>query len=321
MNLNQPIVFEPIYQQRVWGGRVLETLYERPLPDDGQPYGESWEMVDRPEALSVISGGSGETLADLWHDYRSEVFGDTAPDEERFPLLCKILDCRQRLSLQVHPTADAAAELGGEPKTEMWYVAAADPGAELYVGLRQGVSRESFETALRNGDAEAVVHRVTVQAGEFLFIPSGRLHAIGGGLLIFEIQQNSDTTYRVFDWNRVGLDGQPRQLHVDESLQCIDFSDVEPGADPVAADGETLVECEYFKVSRWNLSADEARSTGGFAIVTVVEGHVRCGENIFIAGDFFMIPDLAAKTGLGISASESRVAQVLITSWSDSDAV
>ena len=317
MNLDQPIVFQPIYQQRVWGGRVLQTLYDRPLPDDGKPYGEAWEIVDRPEAMSVISGGSGGTLASLWSDCRGEVFGDAAPDEERFPLLCKILDCQQRLSLQVHPPADVAAELGGEPKTEMWYVAAADPGAELYVGLNEGVSRESFEAALRNGEAEAQVHRVEVQAGEFLFIPSGRLHAIGGGLLIFEIQQNSDTTYRVFDWNRVGLDGQPRQLHVDESLQCIDFDDVEPGADPVADDGETLVVCDYFKVSRWKLAADEARSTGGFAIVTVVEGKVRCGETIFSAGDFFMIADVAARAGLDISAADCEAAQVLITSWPD----
>jgi len=315
MDLNQPIIFKPIYQQRVWGGRVLETLYDRPLPGDDQPYGESWEVVDRPEALSAVAGGSGETLSDLWHDYRHEVFGDAAPDDERFPLLCKILDCRKRLSLQVHPPADVAPELGGEPKTEMWYVAAADPGAELYVGLREGTSRESFETALRNGDAEDQVHRVPVKAGEFLFIPSGRLHAIGGGLLIFEIQQNSDTTYRVFDWNRLGLDGQPRQLHVDESLQCIDFADVEPGADPVADDGETLVECEYFKVSRWNLAADEARSTEGFAIVTVVEGQVVCGENIFEAGDFFVIPEVASKSGLGISEGDSGKAQVLITTW------
>jgi len=317
MNLNQPIVFEPIYQQRVWGGRVLETLYNRPLADDEQPYGESWEVVDRPEALSVVSGGDGETLASLWSDHRGEVFGEAAPDEERFPLLCKILDCQQRLSLQVHPPAAVAAGLGGEPKTEMWYVAAADPGAELYVGLRAGVDREAFETALREGDAEALVHRVEVQAGEFLFIPSGRLHAIGGGLLIFEIQQNSDTTYRVFDWNRLGLDGQPRQLHVDESLQCIDFKDVEPAADPVADDGETLVVCDYFKVSRWTLAVDEARSTHGFAIVTVIEGKVLCGENLFSAGDFFMIPDVAARGNLDISAAGPEAARVLITTWPD----
>lgn len=313
--IDQPIALIPIYQQRVWGGRLLESDYGRTLPDDGAPYGESWEVVARQEAMSSVKEDHGSlggaTLQSLWKNCRAEIFGSNAPDSDRFPLLCKILDCRQRLSLQVHPPAAVAAELGGEPKTEMWFVAAADEGAELYVGLREGVTRESFEKSIADGTAEEQVHRVVVNSGDFLFIPSGRLHAIGGGLLIYEIQQNSDTTYRVFDWNRVGLDGQPRQLHVEESLRCIDFDDIEPGAD--IADGESLVNCEHFRVSRWNLAEGESRSGKGFAIVAVIEGRVECGQSSFERGDFFLIPDSAAKAGLALLASEE--AALLITEW------
>jgi mannose-6-phosphate isomerase len=315
----QAISFVPIYQQRVWGGRLLESDFGRSLADDGMPYGESWEVVDRPEAMSVVSEDhsslAGVTLEFLWKNHRAQLFGANAPAAERFPLLSKILDCRKRLSLQVHPPAQVAAELGGEPKTEMWYVAAADEGAELYVGLREGVSRESFEASLLDGSAEQQVHQVAVKEGDFLFIPSGRLHAIGGGLVIYEIQQNSDTTYRVFDWNRVGLDGAPRQLHVEESLRCIDFSDVEPGAD--VADGEVLVDCEHFKVSRWEIAEGAARQPPGFSMIAVIDGSVSVGNRSFERGDFFVIPDDAARRGtLKLEASAGGVA-LLATEWPD----
>jgi mannose-6-phosphate isomerase len=147
---------------------------------------------------------------------------------ERFPLLAKLLDAREKLSLQVHPPPQMAAEMGGEPKTEVWYIAEAAPGAELYVGLKRGVTRAEFERRIRDGTVAGCFHPVSVKAGDAMFLPSGRVHAIGSGLVIFEIQQNSDTTYRVFDWNRVGLDGKPRELHIQQSLQSIDFSDYEP---------------------------------------------------------------------------------------------
>ena len=143
-------------------------------------------------------------------------------------MLVKILDARESLSLQVHPSNETAAKFGGEPKTEMWYIANAAPGAELYVGLRRGVTRQEFERKLEAGTVAECFHRVPVRAGDAMFLPSGRVHAIGPGLVIFEIQQNSDTTYRVFDWNRVGLDGRPRALHIPESLASIDFNDFEP---------------------------------------------------------------------------------------------
>ena len=223
-----PLTFEPRFKERVWGGRSLESLYAKQLPAS-VPIGESWEIADRPGDESVIANGSltGRTLRWLMQEHGSDVLGNASPTlDGRFPLLCKILDARQRLSLQVHPP-EHAADLG-EAKTEMWYITAADPGAELFVGLRSGVTRAAFEGAVANGTVADCFHRIAVQAGDAMFLPSGRPHAIGDGLVIFEIQQNSDTTFRVDDWNRVGLDGKPRELHVRESLASIDFGDFEP---------------------------------------------------------------------------------------------
>src|SRR5262249_1256969 len=137
-------------------------------------------------------------------------------------------DAEDKLSLQVHPPSDVAAELGGEPKTELWYITDAVPGAELYVGLNRGVTREEFEGKIRDGTVAECFHRIPVKPGDAMFLPSGRVHAIGAGLVLFEVQQNSDTTYRVFDWNRLGLDGKPRALHVPQSLASINFKDFEP---------------------------------------------------------------------------------------------
>src|SRR5690606_30651985 len=229
-----------------------------------------------------------------------------------FPLLCKILDARDRLSIQVHPPATLAAELGGEPKTEIWYIAKADPGAELYVGVREGVDEARFREALTGGGAEGCVHAIPVTAAQHSFIPSGRLHAIGAGLLIYESQQHSDTTYRVYDWNRPGIDGKPRQLHVAESLRCIDFSDVEPGMDE--ADGCVLADCEHFRLERHSLAPGESlfgKTKGRFAIITVVGGTLRSGETRFEAGEFFLVPTGAGGEGL---VSE-REAEILLTTW------
>lgn len=281
-----------MYMTRVWGGRTLEEVYGRELPDD-QPYGEAWEISDRSAEQSVVTDGSlaGATLHDLWTQQREEIFGSGLRGE-RFPLLIKILDARDDLSIQVHPPADVAPNLGGEPKTEMWYIADAAPGAKLYIGLNDGVTAEQFEAAIANGTVDQVVHAVEPKAGQSIFIPSGRLHAIGAGLLIYEIQQNSDTTYRVFDWNRVGLDGNPRDLHVSESMQCIDFSDYEPGMDE--PEGNTIASCEHFVVDQ--LEVPEGGSLGNsdpdrFSIVTVVDGELRASDGrSFVPGDFVLLP-------------------------------
>lgn len=309
------IRFEPIYQTRVWGGRLLAERFGRELPDPEMPFGESWEISARAEADSRVVGGSldGRRLTELWadRDLRLALFGKAAPEVGSFPLLFKILDARDTLSIQVHPPASVAAEFGGEPKTEVWYIADAAPGAMLYVGVKEGVDEARFREALAHGEAESCVHAVPVKKGQHLFIPSGRLHAIGAGLLIYEIQQNSDTTYRVYDWNRPGIDGKPRELHVEESLRCIDFSDVTPGMDE--PEGTLLVPCEHFRLERHALVAgatlDEV-TQGRFAIITVVSGQITDGESVFSEGDFFLVP-----SGGGAGLHTVGEAEVLLTTW------
>ena len=290
-----PIVFTPIYQERVWGGREFSSRLGRSLPGS-QPIGEAWEMVDRPEAQSVVAEGPlrGKTLHELWTDHRAETFGAHHGQRgERFPLLCKLLDARDRLSVQVHPPAAVAPQLRGEPKTEVWYFLACDPGSRIYAGLSSGTTQASFEEKLGRGEIEECLHVLPTHEGDSIFIPSGRLHAIGEGNLIVEIQQNSDTTYRVFDWNRTGLDGKPRELHIEESMLSTDFADFTPPLDHAASG--VVAECEHFRVEKKILAAPEdLRPQGDFAIVTVVAGRAVCGERTFGAGDFFLLPADAA---------------------------
>lgn len=286
MSLDQPILFPPIHQSRVWGGRRMETLLGQTLPDATTPFGEAWAVSDRPEAQSTTANGM--TLHELWTNHRTEVFGASAPSSERFPLLMKILDACDDLSIQVHPPAGMAAALKGEPKTEMWFIAHADPGAKIYAGLKKGATQADFEKALQDGTVAEVVHVIEARTGDCLFIPSGRVHAIGAGLLIYEIQQNSDTTYRVFDWNRVGLDGKPRELHVQQSLQSIDYDDFEPQVQHIEADG-TLVKCDYFDV-RLCEHAGAVGSPGEGVTVAVVSGAITVGSTALKAGDFALIP-------------------------------
>ena len=294
----EPLTFKPLYMQRVWGGRELERVYGRTLPDARQPFGESWEIVDREHEQSVVDHGplAGTSLHELWSARREEIFGEGLGGHPRFPLLIKVLDARDDLSIQVHPPADLAAELGGEPKTEMWFIADCDPGAKLYVGLKRGVTRAAFERAIAQGTVAGCVHALSPQPGDSIFIASGRLHAIGAGFLIHEIQQNSDTTYRVFDWNRLGLDGQPRPLHVAQSLASIDFSDFEPAMD--TPQGERLASCPYFNTDRRTLAAGQVLSNptaGQFAILSVVEGTLASAAGRhFTKGQFLILPRAAA---------------------------
>ena len=317
--LTLPLQFEPLFMERVWGGRRLEQLYHKRLPP-GARIGESWEIVDREEAQSVVHDGPlrGATLHELWSGpRRAEIFGARLPAAPRFPLLVKILDAQDRLSIQVHPPADAAARLGGEPKTELWFIAHAEKGAELYAGLaKKGVTSEKLEAALHSGTAADLVHRLNVKAGDAMFIPSGRLHAIGAGNLIVEIQQNSDTTYRVFDWNRLGLDGKPRPLHLAQSLQSIDFGDVAPALQPAPGPaGGVLASCPYFQVERWPLLPPAAATSprmalenagGRCAIFNVLSGRVECAGAKFKAGEFFLVP--AALAEATITAATANTA-------------
>ena len=252
--------FTPLYMERVWGGRGLELKLGRTLPE-GKLIGESWELVDREHEQSVVAEGAhkGKTIRELLENSGADILGPGREGSQPFPILIKWLDCQDRLSLQVHPPAAIAPILGGEAKTENWYIAECDGDASLIVGLKQGVTREQFTQALKDNKVGACVHRFPVKQGDSILVESGRMHAIDAGNLILEIQQNSDTTYRVYDWGRVGLDGAPRQLHLEESLQSIDFNDYEPGPLKIVPGAQTLADCKEFRIRRFELKpGDEA---------------------------------------------------------------
>jgi mannose-6-phosphate isomerase len=313
-----PLTFQPLFKERVWGGRKLEQLYGKALPA-GVPIGESWEITDRPEGVSVITNGplAGRDLRWLMENHAKELLGDSQPCAGRFPLLVKILDAQEKLSLQVHPPAHKAAELRGEPKTEMWYVADGTPDADLFVGLRRGATREEFERRIQDGSVAECFHRIAVKRGDSMFLPSGRVHALGAGNVIFEIQQNSDTTYRVFDWNRVGLDGKPRELHIPQALASVDFADFEPALAPAAwqraAAGEMrrLVDCALFTVDLHRLQMHEEMWLVGnrMSVLAVTQGQLTVAEESETVslrpGEFCTVPAACAAQTVLRAADET----------------
>jgi mannose-6-phosphate isomerase len=321
-----PLTFLPRFKERVWGGRKLEQLYGKKLPA-GAVIGESWEISDRPGDVSVVANGpvAGKDLQWLLQHHRADLMGEAQSAGERFPLLIKLLDAQEKLSLQVHPPRARAAELGGEPKTEMWYIAEATPDAELFVGLKRGCTRQGFEEKLKDGTVADCFHRLKVKAGDAMFLPSGRVHAIGAGLVIFEVQQNSDTTYRVFDWNRVGLDGKPRALHLGESLASIDFGDFEPGlvaAKPQPRPGGTsrlLVQDPLFEVEEIELRAggDREFQQGTMQLIGVVSGNpmVTSAEgSLTLAGGEFCLLPASLKKPLVRASAEAKLLRISVGS-------
>jgi mannose-6-phosphate isomerase len=340
-----PLTFHPIFKERVWGGREIERLYGKKLPP-GAPIGESWEISDRPGDASIIANGplAGKNLRWLMENHRAELLGNAKPaNENRFPLLIKILDAREKLSLQVHPPRfagsagispasslgesgttrrrDGSAPSASEPKTEMWFIADAAPGAELFVGLKRGVTRAEFERRVQDGSVAQCFYHVPVRAGDAMFLPSGRVHAIGAGLVIFEIQQNSDTTYRVFDWNRVGLDGKPRELHVAQSLASIDFGDFEPSLVEQKFSGDDKIKMRpLVNDPLFNVEAVEMKTGTSLdlkpcklQIVATVHGklEVRSGSNSvnLSAGQFCLVPACLERTEV-LAKSEATLLRV-----------
>jgi mannose-6-phosphate isomerase len=287
-HLTQPLVFEPIFMERVWGGRRLESLYGKRLPSAAL-IGEAWEIVDRAEAQSVVHEGPlrGLTLHELWCKHRSEIFGNV-PDSPRFPILCKLLDAQENLSLQVHPPRAIARKLGGESKSELWFIAHAAPKARLYAGVKKGTTREGFAKAIEQGRIDKHLHALEVKTGDAIFLPSGRMHALGAGVVLVEIQENSDTTYRIYDWDRTKKGRAARQMHIAEAMQCVDFKDVEPGL--LRPEGESLVRNELFEIEKWILRGDrEIAESGRFAIVVCLNGEIDCVGRKFKPGDFFLV--------------------------------
>ncbi|MCK9314920.1 MAG: class I mannose-6-phosphate isomerase [Verrucomicrobia bacterium] len=224
-----PLTFEPILLERIWGGRRIESVYNKKLPLH-VPIGESWEVSDRPGAESIIANGplQGLTLRWLMEHHRQAIMGKAKDTNGRFPLLVKILDAQEDLSVQVHPPGNLAASLGGESKTEMWRVTHADTNAHIFTGFKKGITRETFLKAIEEKQVPPLLHCHFVKEGDSILIPSGGMHSLGAGTMVFEFQENSDTTYRAYDWDRVDSQGNPRKLHLEEALKSIDFNYVEP---------------------------------------------------------------------------------------------
>jgi mannose-6-phosphate isomerase len=280
MSALYPLRFHPILRRYLWGGRRLESLGK--TLGEGSDYAESWEIVDRPADQSTIAQGplAGRTLSEVLTSNGPALVGRHA-GLASFPLLVKFLDAHERLSLQVHPDDRRAAQLNPPDlgKTEAWVILAAEPGSFLYAGLRRGVDRAVLEREVARHTCELCAHRVEPKAGECYFLPAGVVHALGPGLLVAEIQQASDTTYRLFDWNRRGPDGQPRQLHVAQALDAIDYAygPVSP-QEPLRTDQphvERLVECDKFVLDRWTFSGvQHAGGDDRCHILMVLEGTV-----------------------------------------------
>jgi len=258
MSIHDPLCFNPVYMSYLWGGGRIGQRYGRTVP--AAVCAESWEISDRPEGMSVVAHGpwAGRTLRSLMESDAKALVGKSSC--ATFPLLFKLIDARDRLSVQVHPDDLSAVRVGGEAKSEMWYVLDADPGAVLYVGLQAGTRESQFRAALQAGTVEQLLGQVPVSRGDAIYIPGGLVHAIGAGCLLLEVQQNSNTTYRVYDWGRVGTDGKPRALHVEQALSVIHWPEPGEGLPLVRRappGGETvvneLVTTPYFRFEQLNL--------------------------------------------------------------------
>jgi mannose-6-phosphate isomerase len=321
----QPLFFTPIFRSYLWGGRNLENRLKKAIPSDGQ-WAESWEIVDHGRDQSVVASGpwQGWTLGQLVRDFPEAMLGIKAIEQSKsynrvsasttFPLLLKYLDCQRVLSVQVHPNDDYAKQMQPPDlgKTEAWYIVDASDEAVLYAGLLDGVDRSALEQAIADDQVEACLHQLKPKAGDCVFIPAGTVHALGAGLLVAELQQASDTTFRLFDWNRLGDDGKPRALHLRQALEVIDFQSGpiqfvarEHGTSP----GESLlVNCDQFRLvehrSGWTID-----STAAFRIVTVMQGkaflHHRETQQELTVGQSLLIP--AASKDIAFQVNDSAI--------------
>jgi mannose-6-phosphate isomerase len=320
-----PLRFEPVLKRYIWGGRRLETVLGKPLPP-GDDYAESWEVADHASGQSVVAAGplAGKSLHELVVERGEELLGKHAP-QPRFPLLFKLLDAQKVLSVQVHPNDAAAAKLTPPDlgKTEAWVVLHAEPGSVVYAGLKRGFDRRAFEREVVRGTSELCLHKFEPRAGDCIFIPAGVVHALGAGLVIAEIQQASDTTFRLYDWKRLGPDGQPRALHIEQSLNAIDY-DIGPVHPQQATlsqrEGcvqEELVRCDKFVLQRWQVTAPQ--TIGGdnrCYLVCVIDGELA------IAGDASDEPLRRGQTALIPASSPALLspqssATVLVASLPD----
>ena len=319
-----PLKFEPVFQKRIWGGQRLKNVLAKPVPAEWarEAVGESWELADLPpgtvkgDSVGAAADGSlssavtngpwkGQTLFALMQQHGAAITGNAPLNHGRFPLLIKFLDAQQDLSVQVHPDATYCAKHpDAHLKSEAWFIMHAEPGAKIYKGVKPGVTKEAFAAALASGNVEPLLNAIKAKAGDCHYLKSGTVHALGAGILAAEVQTPSDTTFRVFDWNRLGPDGQARKLHIAEALEVISF------ASPSAADGgqrshiasvfttvTRLVTCEFFTIERVKMvqefEQDIPYSEPVVWMVLEGQGIIQCqgaGPTAFAKGDTILLP-------------------------------
>lgn len=288
-----PLRFNPVYKDYIWGGDRIPKLFHRNLP--AGVYAESWEISTHPDGKTVIANGPlmGKTLCDLLPDNKTELLGTNVKGVD-FPLLIKLIDARNILSVQVHPNDTNAADVCGDAKTEMWYFLDGDGSSRVYCGFKTGVGKSEFLKALKNNTFSGILQPIPAKKGEAVFVPGGRVHAIGEGCLILEIQQNSNTTYRLYDWDRVDANGNGRELHIDKALKVINWDDT---VDPACKiNGTEIKTSPYFRLDRFNLSVEKQFLVSGksFHALFVAEGSGtiswKGGEETLSSGQSWLVP-------------------------------
>ncbi|MCC8034674.1 MAG: class I mannose-6-phosphate isomerase [Rikenellaceae bacterium] len=299
-----PLKFTPRLKERIWGGTALAEVMGKELPE-GKKIGESWEISGVDNDVSVVANGTlaGNDLQELIEVYMGDLVGDKVYNKYglEFPLLIKFIDARDVLSIQVHPDDVLAKERHNSyGKTEMWYVLAADPGASLYVGFSRTVGREEYLAAVENGTLPSLLKEEKVRPGESYFIPAGTIHAIGKGLLVAEIQQTSDITYRVDDWGRVDDNGNPRQLHTELAVDAIDFRpphDLKTSPVAVPNQAVEVEECEYFTTNLLKVEDSVERdysNLDSFVVYICIEGELTVcysgGSETLEKGETMLVP-------------------------------
>jgi len=304
-NILYPLKFEPVLIEMVWGGTLLRQKYGRCVESD--KIGESWDISCHQKGESIVANGAlrGISLKCILEKYPREILGASFGGSYEFPLLLKLIHAKDVLSVQVHPADLYAQSHEGEPfgKTEMWYILEAGDDAELIYGLKKGTDKATFCECMEQNKLDECLNRLKVKAGDAVYIPAGLIHAIGKDILLCEIQQSSDLTYRVFDWNRTGIDGNPRKLHVEKALDVIDFNMTHPVSPILGLSFEEpgcvrtfLVGCKYFAIEKIDIRAGVKENTDGerFHTLTVIRGLgeiiFKSGSINFKAGDSLLLP-------------------------------
>jgi mannose-6-phosphate isomerase len=331
-----PIKFDPIFKEKIWGGKKLKNLLNKNLPQN-KPIGESWELSDRPEGISIVKNGEykGLSIKQLLGNFGKDIIGNAYEKyKSQFPILIKFIDANDILSVQVHPDDEYAVNVEKDlcGKTEMWYVLHADENSKIIAGLKSDIFKdynsvhsikEEIKNSLTNGNLESLLNEFTVNKGDVIFIPAGRIHSIGKGIVLAEIQQNSDTTYRLYDWNRLE-NGKPRPLNIEKAIECIDVDTKLPNKiSPKVVKNENnfrlseLISCSYFLVELLELHCSiSENSIGSFVIYMNIEGYadIVYGDNkteSLSLGETILIPACMEK--YSIEANNCKILKIYIS--------